>query len=59
MEFNDIDIKSDNINDYKKEYEEQKKYYENYISILLEKKNELMEMKKMIMSQRLNTSKSE
>ena len=59
MEFNDIDIKNDNINDYKKEYEEQKKYYENYISILLEKKNELMEMKKMIMSQRLNTSKSE
>ena len=60
MEFNDIDIKNDdNINDYKKEYEEQKKYYENYINILLEKKNELMEMKKMIMSQRLNTSKSE
>ena len=59
MEFNDIDIINDNINDYKKEYEEQKKYYENYINILLEKKNELMEMKKMIMSQRLNTSKSE
>ena len=52
-------INSDNIGDYKREYEEQKKYYENYINILLEKKNELMEMKQMIINQRLNTSKSE
>ena len=48
------DINNDDINDYKKEYEEQKKYYENYINILLEKKNELMEMKKMLMNQKLN-----
>ena len=53
------DINNDNINDYKKEYEEQKKYYENYISILLEKKTELIEMKNMLINQRLNTSKSE
>ena len=55
----DIDINYENINDYKKEYEEQKAYYENYINILLEKKNELIEMKNMLMNQRLNTSKSE
>ena len=59
MDNNDIDINNDNINDYKKEYEEQKKYYENYINILLEKKNELIEMKNMLMNQRFNTSKSE
>ena len=53
------DINNDDINDYKKEYEEQKKYYENYINILLEKKNELMEMKKMLMNQKLNSSKIE
>ena len=50
---------NDNINDYKIEYEEQKKYYENYINILLEKKNELIQMKNMLMSQKSNTSKSE
>ena len=57
---NNIEInENDNINDYKIEYEEQKKYYENYINILLEKKNELIQMKNMLMSQKSNTSKSE
>ena len=52
------DINNNNIDDYKNEYEEQKKYDENYINILLEKKNELLEMKNLLMSQKLNASKS-
>ena len=57
-DINDIN-NDDNINDYINEYEEQKKYYENYINILLEKKNELIQMKNMLISQKLNESKSE
>ena len=40
------------IKEYQKEYEEQQKYYENYIKILLEKKNELMQMKNMLQKQK-------
>ena len=48
--------KNENLNDYRNEYEEQKKYYENYINILLEKKNELIEMKNMLKNQKENIS---
>ena len=51
--------KNENINDYKNEYEEQKKYYENYINILLEKENELLEMKNILMNQKENISNFE
>ena len=34
------------------------KLNKNYINILLEKKNELLEMKNLLMSQKLNASKS-
>ena len=51
--------KNENINDYKNEYEEQKKYYENYINLLLEKKKELLEMKNMLMNQKDNISNIE
>ena len=47
------------IKEYKKEYEEQKKYYENYIKILLEKKNELLQMKNMLKKQKNENLKSD
>jgi hypothetical protein len=46
------------IKEYEKEYEEQQKYYENYINLLLEKKNELIQMKKMLKKQRNETIQS-
>ena len=47
------------IKEYQKEYEEQQKYYENYIKILLEKKNELIQMKNMLKKQKNENSKSD
>ena len=47
------------IKEYQKEYEEQQKYYENYIKILLEKKNELIQMKNMLKKQKNDTLKAE
>ena len=49
--------KEDIIKEYQKEYEEQQKYYENYIKILLEKKNELILMKNMLNNQKNESSK--
>ena len=46
------------IKEYEKEYEEQQKYYENYIKILLEKKNELIQMKNMLKNQKNESLKS-
>ena len=47
------------IKEYQKEYEEQQKYYENYIKILMEKKNELIQMKNMLKKQKNDTLKSD
>ena len=62
MENNDeeeINRRESIIKEYQKEYEEQQKYYENYIKILLNKKNELLQMKSMLKKQRNETQKSE
>ena len=47
------------IKEYEKEYEEQQKYYENYIKLLLEKKNELIQMKNMLNKQRNESIKTD
>ena len=40
------------IKEYQDEFNEQQKYYENYIKILMDKKNELLQMKNMLKNQK-------
>ena len=58
-EDDDINRRESIIREYQKEYEEQQKYYENYIKILLEKKNELIQMKNMLKKQKNEQLKSD